>query len=165
MLCHALGHEFEPRWWQFFLDPSTISTLSSWFYLVYLIWYYYLSVKFAMWIVKQKIENKQTFLKNLVTLKWMYSDSTEFQSAWLNYAESPHPHSLYYLLTDWLAPASAANYQVFHHKFKLRLGKLFTCVNWNYLISYLPIHRCWKLWPNQLTLLTEENGVCQWSEY
>ena len=39
-----------------FLDPSTTSTLSSWFYLVYLIWYYYLSLKFVIWIVKQKIE-------------------------------------------------------------------------------------------------------------
>ena len=42
-----------------FSDPSTTSTLSSWFYLVYLIWCYYLSLKFAMWIVKQKIGNKQ----------------------------------------------------------------------------------------------------------
>ena len=33
--------------------------------LVYLIWYYYLSVKFVMWIVKQKIENKIIFLKKL----------------------------------------------------------------------------------------------------
>ena len=41
-----------------FSFPSTRSTLSSWFYLVYLIWYYYLCVKFVMWIVKQKIENK-----------------------------------------------------------------------------------------------------------
>ena len=32
-----------------FLDPSTTSTLSSWLYLVYLIRYYYLSVKFLMW--------------------------------------------------------------------------------------------------------------------
>ena len=47
---YALGHEFEPRWHQM---------LYSWFYLVCLIWYYYLSVKFVMWIVKQKIENKR----------------------------------------------------------------------------------------------------------
>ena len=46
-----------------FLDPSTTSTLSSWFYLVYLIWYYYLSVKFVLWIVKQKIENKRNLFK------------------------------------------------------------------------------------------------------
>ena len=39
--------------------PSTTSMLYSWFYLVCLIWYYYLSVKFVMWIVKQKIENKR----------------------------------------------------------------------------------------------------------
>ena len=39
-----------------FLDPRTTSILSSWFYLI---WYYYLSVKFVMWIVKQKIENKR----------------------------------------------------------------------------------------------------------
>ena len=30
------------------------------------VWYYYLSVKFVMWIVKQKIENKRNlFLKKL----------------------------------------------------------------------------------------------------
>ena len=44
-----------------FLDTNTTSMLSSWFYLVYLIWYYYLSVKFVMSIVKQKIENKRIF--------------------------------------------------------------------------------------------------------
>ena len=44
-------------------DPCTTSTLSSWFYLVYLIWYYYLSVKFVLWIVKQKIENKINLFK------------------------------------------------------------------------------------------------------
>ena len=27
------------------------------------VWYYYLSVKFVMWIVKQKIENKRNLLK------------------------------------------------------------------------------------------------------
>ena len=43
-----------------FLDPSTTSTLYSWFYLV---WYYYLSVKFVMWIVKQKIEIKKKIFK------------------------------------------------------------------------------------------------------
>ena len=43
-----------------FLDPSTTSMLSSWFYLI---WYYYLSVKFVMWIVKQKIENKWNVTK------------------------------------------------------------------------------------------------------
>ena len=42
-----------------FLDPSTTSTLYSLFYLVNLIQYYYLSVKFVIWIVKQKIENKR----------------------------------------------------------------------------------------------------------
>ena len=42
-----------------FSDPSTKSMLYSWFYLICLIWYYYLSVKFVMWIVKQKVENKR----------------------------------------------------------------------------------------------------------
>ena len=42
-----------------FLDPSITSMLSLWLYLVYLIWCFYLSVKFVMLIVKQKIENKQ----------------------------------------------------------------------------------------------------------
>ena len=46
-----------------FSDPSTTSLLSWWFYLVYLIWYYYLSGKFVMWIVKQKIENKLNLFK------------------------------------------------------------------------------------------------------
>ena len=42
-----------------FIGPKHNIYAFSWFYLVYLIWYYYLCVKFAMWIVKQKIENKQ----------------------------------------------------------------------------------------------------------
>ena len=46
-----------------FLDPSTTPKISSWYYQVYLIWYYYLYVKFVMWIVKQKIENKQNLFK------------------------------------------------------------------------------------------------------
>ena len=48
-----------------FLDPSTTSMLSSWFYLVYLFWFYYLSVKFVMWILKQKLENKRNLLKKV----------------------------------------------------------------------------------------------------
>ena len=66
-LRHALGHEYEP--WvaaNSFLDPSTTSMLYLWFYLVYLVWYYYLSVKFVMWIVKQKIENKRNFFLNVM---------------------------------------------------------------------------------------------------
>ena len=48
MLCHALGCEFEALVTTYsFSDPSTTSTLSSWFYLVYLIWYYYLYIKFV----------------------------------------------------------------------------------------------------------------------
>ena len=62
-----------------FLDPSTTSMLYSWLYLVYLIWYYYLSVKFVIWIVKQKIENKRNlFLKKslyLVTLLIKYNNA------------------------------------------------------------------------------------------
>ena len=62
-LCHALGHEFKHRWLQTLFRTQAQSMLSSWFYLVYLIWYYYLSVKFVIWIVKQKIENKQNLFK------------------------------------------------------------------------------------------------------
>ena len=61
MLCHALGREFELRWQHSLSDPSTTSTFfhdSIWF-----IWYYYLSVKFVMWTVKQTIVNKQNLLK------------------------------------------------------------------------------------------------------
>ena len=55
-----------------FSDPSTTSLLSSWFYLVYMIWYYYLSVKFVRRIVKQKIENKlNLFLKNSSILTYI----------------------------------------------------------------------------------------------
>ena len=57
---------------KFFLDPSTTSTFYSRFYFVYLVWYYYLSVKFVMWIVKQKIENKRNlFLKNILFFQWI----------------------------------------------------------------------------------------------
>ena len=46
-----------------FFGPKHNIYAFSWFYLVYLIWYYYLSVKFVIWIVKQKIENKQNLFK------------------------------------------------------------------------------------------------------
>ena len=45
-----------------FIGPKHKIYAFSLFYLVNLIWYYYLSVKFVMWIVKQKIENKQKFI-------------------------------------------------------------------------------------------------------
>ena len=60
-----------------FSEPSTTSMLSSWFYLVYLIWYYCLSVKFVLWIVKQKIENKwKLFLKISFSEKLKWFDLT-----------------------------------------------------------------------------------------
>ena len=41
-------------------------------YLVYLIWYYYLSVKYVIWIVKRKIENNRnlSFLKKEESQIW-----------------------------------------------------------------------------------------------
>ena len=64
-----------------FLDLSTISMLSSWFYLVYLIWYYYLSVNFVVWIVKQKIENKwNLFKKNMVVTKCKQDSKVTYSS-------------------------------------------------------------------------------------
>ena len=54
-LRHALGHEFEPHWRQTFLDPSTSMLFMIRF--GFLIQYYYLSVKFVIWIVKQTIEH------------------------------------------------------------------------------------------------------------
>ena len=62
-LRHALGREFRPCRWQTLFGTQAQHMLYSWFYLV---WYYYLSVKFVMWIVKQKIENK----RNLFLKKW-----------------------------------------------------------------------------------------------
>ena len=48
-----------------FIGPKHNIYTFSWFYLVALIWYYYLSVNFVMWIVQQKIENKwNIFSKN-----------------------------------------------------------------------------------------------------
>ena len=52
----TLRPEFEPRWHQILFRSQA---QHSWFYLICLIRYYYLSVKFVMWIVKQKIENKR----------------------------------------------------------------------------------------------------------
>ena len=59
---------------------SSRRTLSSLFYLVYLIWYYYLSVKFVMWIVKQKIENKINLFKKVLHLQhwWLNMQSVQF---------------------------------------------------------------------------------------
>ena len=37
-----------------FIGPKNNINAFSWFYLVYLIWYHYLSVQFVTWIVKQK---------------------------------------------------------------------------------------------------------------
>ena len=68
MLCHAVCHEFMTWWRQTLFQTQATSMLSSWLYLVYLIWYYYLSVKFVMWIVKQKIENKWNLFKK--SLQW-----------------------------------------------------------------------------------------------
>ena len=48
-----------------FLGPKHIIYIYSWFYFVYLVWYYYLSVKFVMWIVKRKIENKRNLFKKI----------------------------------------------------------------------------------------------------
>ena len=71
-LRHALGCEFKLQCRQTLSDPSTTSMLSSWFYLAYLIWYYYLSVKFVMRIVKQKIESRRNlFKKNIVSGLWV----------------------------------------------------------------------------------------------
>ena len=42
-----------------FIGPKHNIYALSYYYLVYLIWCHYLSVKFVMWIVKQKIEDKQ----------------------------------------------------------------------------------------------------------
>ena len=44
-----------------FIGPKQNTYNFSWFYLVYLIKYNFLCVKFIMWIVKQKIENKLFF--------------------------------------------------------------------------------------------------------
>ena len=47
----------------FLSDPSTTSILFSWFFLVYLIQYCYLVVKFVMWIVIQKLKINKIRLK------------------------------------------------------------------------------------------------------
>ena len=47
--------------------------------LVYLIWYYYLSVKFVMWIVKQKIENKRNLFKKTI----FYWSTIDFSGIWI----------------------------------------------------------------------------------
>ena len=61
-----------------FSDPSTTSMLYSWFYLICLIQYYYLSVKFVLWIVKQKIENKRIFFFKKVT--WLQPNRMHYSS-------------------------------------------------------------------------------------
>ena len=41
MLWHTMGWKYVAQWWQtLYQDPSTKSTLFSWFYLIYLIQYY-----------------------------------------------------------------------------------------------------------------------------
>ena len=66
----AIGHEFKPQWQQtLFRTQAQHLCFIHDFYLIYLIWYYYFSVKFFMWIVKQKIENKRIFLYRVVSGK------------------------------------------------------------------------------------------------
>ena len=51
-------------------------------HLVYLNWNYYLSVKFVMWIVSQKIENKQKlgiFLKNVISFTHVWEWKISFE--------------------------------------------------------------------------------------
>ena len=58
-----------------FIGPKHNIYTFSLFYLVFLIWHYQLSVKFVMWIVKQKIENKQNHSLHIGT------DDSTFGSA------------------------------------------------------------------------------------
>ena len=51
---HFLDHEFVPWRWQTLYWTEHNKYAFSWFYVVYLIQYYYLSVKFVLWIVKLK---------------------------------------------------------------------------------------------------------------
>ena len=60
-LRHALGCEFKPPWRQ-----TLFRTQAQHLCFIHdsiLIWYYYLSVKFVMWIVEQIIENKKIIFK------------------------------------------------------------------------------------------------------
>ena len=63
-----------------FSVPSTTSMLYSWFYLICLIRYYYLSVKFVMWIVKQKIENKRNLFKKKIYIYSVNNANTKINT-------------------------------------------------------------------------------------
>ena len=72
-----------------FLDPSTTSMLSSWFYLVYLIWYYYFSVKFVMWIVNRKLKIKENYKKPT----YLFCGSDNLKDFFIYFLSQSHPVS------------------------------------------------------------------------
>ena len=83
-LRHALGREFDKL---FFGPKHNIYALFMILFGLF-VWYYYLSVKFVMWIVKQKIENKiKLFLKNIKLFILSYL-STNIHLLVLFYCES-----------------------------------------------------------------------------
>ena len=59
----TLCREFAPQWWQT-LYRTQAQHLHFFHDSILFIWYYYLSVKFVMWIVEHKIENKWKLFAN-----------------------------------------------------------------------------------------------------
>ena len=114
-----------------FSDLITTSMLSSWFYLVYLIWYYYLSVKFFH--VKQKIVYKQIYITKVHTLVSPLSTSSTFdkKTFFLSLSHSlilfytsivfslyHHTHTLQYTLSLSLSLSLFPFKGIFTHRWK-----------------------------------------------
>ena len=76
----------------------------DWFYLVCLIWYFYLSVKFVMWIVKQKIENKRNLLKKSLMLSTCTIHLYLISCFWFKKSSGIEP--------DLVAPMEVASFEV-----------------------------------------------------
>ena len=68
-----------------FIGPRETSILFSWFYLVYMIWRYYLSVKLVMLIVKQKIQKKQKKIKLTTQCRFAWFMHNKYVQQYLLY--------------------------------------------------------------------------------
>ena len=102
-LCHALGCEFEP-WWQQTLFQTQAQHLCFLHDSIWLIWYYFLSVKFVMWIVKQKIENKRNLLKKSLMLSTCTIHLYLISCFWFKKSSGIEP--------DLVAPMEVASFEV-----------------------------------------------------
>ena len=97
-LCHALGCEFKPWWWQ-----TLFRTQAQHLCFIHdSIWFICLS-KFVMWIVKQKIENKRNLFKKIYIIVFNICRPQSGQILRLRGGSGPHSGFLQiHIQGEWL---------------------------------------------------------------